>query len=191
MVRNIFSVEGKRDLVLAQLLGPAFGKHRIEEKTFPDLKDITAPRVDVGLKVKVDSLGQVEGTRMSVPLKFVQFPILMQLLGVARLEKRQHDLVLMNPLSLSTKAVVRIPEGWTVAKLPDPKEIVVPFARFTVSARAEGNTVLFERDVSFTRNRVGTEEYAAFRDFLDKANASMTEKLVLEKAPGAPAGGGR
>ena len=188
MARSLFSVEGKRDLVLAGLLGQSFGKHKIEKKEFPDLKDIGEPKVEIGLDVRVDGLGQVQGNRMTLPVKFVDFGILAQLQGLAALEKREHDMVLMNPMSFTVRANIKLPEGWTVATLPDARTIESPFAKFVVSCKAEGGSILLDRTVQFTKHRVASEMYPQFREFVSKANAAMTEKIVLEKAaaPDAP-----
>lgn len=187
--RSMFSVEGKRDLVLKQMLGPAFGAHTIESAEFPDLKDISLPEVAFWLKVKLDRFGQVEGNRMTIPVKFIQFGFLPFFARNAALETREHDLVLLNPFSLTTKAVLKVPEGWRVASLPDSRDVRSPFARFAVSSRAEGDTVTFERTVEASANRIPKDGYAAFRDFVAKANNALTEKIVLERvaAPATPA----
>ena len=191
--RSFFSVEGKRPLALQQLLGPAFGKNEIVASTFPDLADIGSPEVKIGLTLKVARLGQVEGGKMSIPVKFIQFPLLQQLAGISSIEKREHDLVLMNPLALTTRAVVRIPEGWKVSSLPGDRDVDTPFGRFSVKAREEDGAVVFERNVAFKTHRLGTGEYPAFRDMVAKANNSLTEKIVLERVAAegaAPAEGG-
>jgi tetratricopeptide (TPR) repeat protein len=198
LARDRFSVEGKRDLALQKLLGPTFGKHTVVEKTFPDLKDITSPEVEVGLRLRVDRLGEIEGDRMSVPVKFVVFPLFLQLAQVSALEKREHDLVLPNPVEFRVRATVRVPEGWKVSRLPEGRSVETPFARFRVSVKAEGGVVTYERDVALTANRVAREKYPEFRDLVAKVNASFTEKIVLERAtapdapaaPAAPAGQG-
>ncbi len=187
MARSMFSVEGKRDLVLQQLLGPAFGKHAIETMDFPDLKDISSPEVTLGMRLRLERLGQVEGNRMTVPMKFIQFGFLPFFARLSALEKREHDLVLMNPFSLTVRAVVKVPEGWRIASLPDARDLRTPFARFTVTAKEEGGSVAFERTLSVTANRVPRDEYPAFRDMVAKANNALTEKIVLERAAAAPA----
>ncbi len=198
MARSLFSVEGKRPLVLQGMLGQSFGKHSIVETRFPDLADIGSPEVEVGLKFRVDGLGVVEGGRMSVPVKFIQFGVLQQFGRVAATEKREHDLVLMNPMAFTERAVVRVPEGWKVASVPGDRSIETPFGRFVVKAKAEGDAVSFERTTALTAHRLETEDYAAFRDMVAKATNALTEKIVLERAAapeaapaeGAPPEGG-
>ncbi len=194
--RQLFSVEGKRALALAQVLGPSFGKHKIEESVFPDLKDISSPAVEIGLKVRVDKVGQVEGSKMTVAIKFVQlFPVGQMFTALSALQKREYDMVLLNPISFTEKAAYRVPEGWTVSKIPDPKTLETPFARFTVSSEAKDGVVTYRRTVQLLKNRIGKEEYPAFREMAAKMNAALTEKIVLEKAaapaeaPAAPAPG--
>ena len=192
-IRNAFSVEGKRDLVLQGILGPSFGKNTVQEKTFPDLKDITDPSVEVGLKIHVDRFGEADGDRLSLPLQFVNLPVFAGLARFTSLEKREYDLVLAGPVGLRVRAVIRVPEGWKVAKLPDERNLETPFAKFRVSAKADGGTVVFEREAMLTANRVSRDRYADFRDLVAKVNASITEKIVLERAapavPDAPPGG--
>jgi hypothetical protein len=189
--RQNFSVEGKRQIELSKILGASLGKHSIERAEFPDLKDLSSPEVEVGLKVRLDSYAQADGARMTVPVKFVQvFPVAMILSRLAALEKREHDMVLFNPISIQEKAVYAIPEGWRVAKLPDAKDVTTPFARFRVEVAEEGGAIRFEREFRFTSNRVPKDQYAAFRGLITRANSALTEKIVLEKAAagdGAPA----
>jgi tetratricopeptide (TPR) repeat protein len=194
--RQQFSVEGQRKIELSKMLGQSLGKHSIEEATFPDLKDISSPTVEVGLKVKVDKLGSVEGSTMTVPARFVQtIPIGMFFQRLASLPKREHDMVLFNPISLSEKATYRIPEGWTVSKLPDSRDLTTPFARFKVTVESKDGAIRYERLLQLTKNRIPKEQYEEFRAMVGKVSAAMTEKIVLEKAaapaepPPAPAGG--
>jgi tetratricopeptide (TPR) repeat protein len=190
--RQMFSVEGKRALLLNQILGPSFGKHKVEESTFPDLKDISSPRVDVGLKVHVDKIGQVEGSKMTIAVKFVQlFPVGMMFQQLSALPKREYDMVLLNPISFTDRATYRLPEGWKVSKLPDSKDLATPFARYTVAVEEKDGVVTFRRTMQLLKNRIEKEEYAAFRELGSKINASQTEKIVLEKvaAPAAPPAG--
>lgn len=135
---------------------------------------------------------------MSVPVKFIQFGVLQQFGRVAATEKREHDLVLMNPMAFTERAVVRVPEGWKVASVPGDRSIETPFGRFVVKAKAEGDAVSFERTTALTAHRLETEDYAAFRDMVAKATNALTEKIVLERAAapeaapaeGAPPEGG-
>jgi hypothetical protein len=191
MARQQFSVEGKRALALAQILGPTFGKHKIEESKFPDLKDISSPAVEVGLKVHVDKVGQVDGSKMTIAAKFVEMiPMGQVFLRLSSLKEREYDMVLLNPVSFSEKADYRVPEGWTVSKLPDSKTIETPFARYSISVEAKDGVVHYRRSMQLLKNRIEKEEYAAFREMAPKINASMTEKIVLEKtAAPAPAPG--
>jgi tetratricopeptide (TPR) repeat protein len=191
MARNMFSVEGKRGLVLAQILGPSLGKHKVESSTFPDLKDISAPEVAVGLKVGVEGLGKLEGgTKMAVPLRFVQvFPVGMIFGQITALKEREHDMVLFNPLGLRERATYRIPGGWKVAKLPDARNVETPYGRYRLSVEAKDGTVVVDRDLALLKNRITREEYPSFREMAATITASLTEKILLEKIEGgAPAG---
>jgi tetratricopeptide (TPR) repeat protein len=212
MARGMFSVEGQRKIELSKILGNSLGKHEIQEATFPDLKDISSPTVDVGLKVHVDKLGQVDGSKMTVGARFVQlFPMSMFFAQLASLKEREHDMVLLNPISFTEKATYVVPAGWTVSKLPDSKNVEASFARYTISVEAKDGRIRYERTLQLTKNRIPKEQYAEFRSLVSKVNASLTEKIVLEQtavpaevpapapapAPGTPpveggkAGGGK
>jgi len=159
--RQQFSVEGKRDLELSKILGQSMGKHKVESSTFPDLKDITSPSVEVGLKVHVDRVGQVDGSKMTIAVKFVQlFPVGQMFAFLSSLPKREYDMVLLNPVSFTENAVYRIPEGWTVSKIPDSKTLEAPFARFTIAAEAKDGAVHYRRTMQLLKNRIEKEEYA-------------------------------
>ena len=131
---------------------------------------------------------------MTIAAKFVEmFPMGQVFLRLSSLKEREYDMVLLNPISFSEKAVYRVPEGWTVSKIPDSKTLETPFARYVIAVESKDGVVTYKRTVQLLKNRIAKEEYAAFREMAPKINASLTEKIVLEKtaAPAeAPAPGG-
>ncbi len=181
MARGQFSVEGNRKQNLQEMLAPAFGSLEIEDMRFPDLKDITAPAVEVGVTLKAKKYGQGDGSKISLPVKFVDL-FFGQLGMLAAMQKREHDLVFINPISFDTTATIAVPAGWNVASLPDAKSLETPFARFSVEVRESDGKVLFTRKIALLRNRVSKEEYGGFREMVTAVNNAASQKIVLEKA---------
>jgi len=183
-----FSVEGKRPEELKKMLGAAFGEFTLGETSFPNLKDITSPVVDIGVDFQAARLGKVEGNRMSVPMKSTM-DFAGQLGMLASLKEREHDLVFINPLLFTAKWVFTPPEGWKVAKLPAGRSVESPIGAFLVTVKEEGGKVVVERTVRLDTNRITKEQYGKFREMVSTANSSSSEKLVLERTA-APADGG-
>jgi tetratricopeptide (TPR) repeat protein len=181
--RNMFSVEGKRNLRLEEILGPNFPKLKLGETSFPDLKDLSDPVVVIGAKFE-SAWAERDGDRMSLPVKFVE---LFNLAGLAGLETREHDIVIMNPLSTHARATVELPEGWKVSRLPEARELDSPFLAYRVTAREEGGKIRFERTFTLKSNRIPRDQYARFREIIAAMGQSATEKIVLEKVAAAPA----
>ncbi|MHC4923244.1 MAG: DUF3857 domain-containing protein, partial [Planctomycetota bacterium] len=176
--RSWFSVEGKRELVLQQMLGAVFGKHTIEKTEFPDLKDLSSPRVDVGLELKVDKYGRGDENKMTVPLKFLE---MINLAGLTSLEKREHDIVYLNPVTFSVTANVKVPEGWKASKVPDAKSMETDFGKLNVTVEQKDGTIAYTRTFVVSKNRVPSDDYAEFRKWVTTTNNAAAETVVLER----------
>ena len=77
--------------------------------------------------------------------------------------------------------VFTMPDGYTVESMPESTSLSLPFARFSSSVSAEGNTITITYDYLIRR---GTYPGAAelFHEFEKKVGEAYTRKMVLKKA---------
>lgn len=103
----------------------------------------------------------------------------------ASMPQRTHALVLGPPshyrerrtLALGTLRAAEVPRGGVVES---------PFGRLSVRYTTTGSNVVIETELLMTRARVEVSEYRAFREFSERADALLRERVVVS---GVVAGG--
>ena len=108
----------------------------------------------------------------------------------ARLSQRQHDLVIGYPWTQDERVVTRLPDGWTVGRLPAARDVRSAFGRFTLTAAAsaDGKEVSVTAHLTVDRHRVARADYPAFREFCAQVDAAVAEELIV-RAPLLEVGG--
>jgi hypothetical protein len=180
-VRNMFSVEGQRPLVLQQFMVMAFGKAELVANDFDDLKDLSKPDVSFRVTAKVPGFAKAAGEARTLPTQFLDFAKSLFTMWVGR-PVREHDLLVYG-LSMHTKATYRLPEGWTVEAAPQDSELSAPAFSFTSKATTSGSTLVLERTASVLKPRVSKADYAAFREAVTKASSASSQTWKVKRAP--------
>ena len=80
-------------------------------------------------------------------------------------------------MALGTLRATEVPRGGVVES---------PFGRLSVRYTSAGNSVVIETELQVTRTRVEVSEYRAFREFSERADALLRERVVVS---GVVAGG--
>ena len=169
-VRQQFSVEGQRPILLNGLASRFFGKAKLVSHDFEDLKDLSQARTSFRLKVEIDSFVKDDDTLVTTFLDMFA-----QIVRVARRPAREHDLVVGNPVSFNTHATYELPEGWTVAVPPADGDVETPEATFRTRATQDGRVLTLSRRIELRSTRVRKAAYPAFRAALNKA-ASLNQQ---------------
>ena len=191
-MRQMFSVEGQRTLVLQQVFR-SFGKLTIADSKFDDLKDFKKPESSFRVTIEIAKFVQGSGDALTLPTAFVDASG-----GLKRLvgrPTREHDLMMSTAMSFSIEADYELPPGWTVTAPPENAKIELHSASFVSTASSDGSKLHLFRDMRMLGERVTVADYAAFRDAVIKAGAltqqqwkvKKGEAPVAPKAPGAPA----
>lgn len=186
-IRGAFSVEGQRKLFLQGMLTRVFGKMKLEEFEFDDLKDLSRPAASVRVTVDVPQFAKAAGESFTLPASFLD--VMGQLGGGIDRPLREHDLILGNPSGFRIDATYVLPPGWTVETPPENATIEVAGAKFTTKAEQQGASLRLSRAVEMQATRVKKDEYGAFRDAVGRAMALGGQSWKVRKgaAPAEPA----
>ena len=191
-LRNQFSVEGQRPLILQQLFARVLGKLKITEQSFDDLKDLSKPEASFRVTFEVEKFARGSGDTRTLPTGF--FDIAGQFLrGMSMLKTREHDLVLSSVMNFRTEADYELPAGWSVEAAPENAALTIKSAGFSSEANADGTKLRLVRDMKLTGERVKAAEYPEFRETALKAAAVSQQQWKIKvaaapaPAPAAPA----
>jgi transglutaminase-like putative cysteine protease/Tfp pilus assembly protein PilF len=97
----------------------------------------------------------------------------------AKLSSRKYDLVLGYPFRTEERVTVRIPDGWTVKRLPEARVVTTPFARFELKVQAKDGQISVEGELEVNKHRIAVADYAAFRAFCGEVDAIVGQELVI------------
>ncbi len=101
----------------------------------------------------------------------------------ARLSRRKHDLVLSYPWQHEEVLTFRVPEGWHVARAPEPRREEAAVGTFTLEVEPveQGRAIRVRSAMDVTDHRISPDEYDGFRRFLRAVDAALGQRLVLRK----------
>lgn len=189
-MRGQFSVEGQREKTLQRMFAGLFGKLELKKFEFGDLKDLARPEVSFKVTLDLTALGKKSGDTFTLQTGFLEQGLNQVLRGAAMLPQREHDLILINPLSTNVKAAWILPPGWSVEAKPEDADVATPVGSFRGKATQDGSTVRLERRLELTGTRLKPSDYAAFRESVNRTTAVSAQnwkvKPGAEPAPAAP-----
>jgi hypothetical protein len=98
---------------------------------------------------------------------------------LARTETREHAFDLGATTRYVEDRTIRIPAGHDVAALPEGGRLESPFGVFALTVTREARSVSVHSELTLARDRVEASEYAAFRAFVQRADAILRQRLTL------------
>jgi hypothetical protein len=179
-IRRQFSVSGQRPNRLNELASHFFGRAKLLDHDFDDLKDLSQPRTSFRMKLEVASFVRDDDTLATTFLDIVS-----SVVAVARRPEREHDLLLGNPVSFTTRATYELPEGWTVVSPPEDGDVEVPAVLYRSRATQDGRMLELSRRAELRVPRVTKEAYPAFRAALNKAASLHQQRWKVKRNGGA------
>jgi hypothetical protein len=183
-IRRQFSVEGQRGLLLQGMLAQVFGRAKLLDHEFSDLKDLEGSSEWIKVRTEVNGFAKESGGSFDLPTTFLQ-----TFGGLGRIMSRparEHDLVVTNPLSFRTKVKYELPEGWASEAPPKDTELVLDEASFSSKATTQGTTLELSRELALRTPRVSKDAYGAFRKAFVDANAALSQTWKVKAAAAAP-----
>jgi tetratricopeptide (TPR) repeat protein len=186
--RQIFSVEGQRARIIQMLFTRLFGKLSVQKVEFDDLKDLAQPWESFRVTLDVPAFAKKDGDAFTLPTTFLDGQVAEGMKGAASRPEREHDLLLGMPQSMNVKLSYVLPDGWTVDAKPEDADISLEAGAFRSKSALEGRELRLDRTYEFTASRVKREQYAAFRDAVNRMAATAAQRFKVRPgaAPAAP-----
>ena len=147
-----------------------------------DLRDLTAA---AGLEFGYDApeLGVVQGEMMVLHLPAPPF-------GFSSLpyfpdqENREYDFVADGPFTLVREYKIELPEGWSVAYMPEHESIECGFGRWMIDCTRSDDGILLRRSLTVSASVVKLEGYPEFRQFFQGFTLPRQSLILLERTGG-------
>ncbi len=176
--RGRYHAEGTRRERATQDLSRVFGAVEIgKDPASLVVKDSDDVEKAITLEVKGRAAvaARKEGDALSVPaaasLELVS--------TLATLSSRKMPLV-VGGLSLSEEErTIKLPAGMKVRRLPDAVSIDNAYGTVQVDAKQEGGKVVIKSRMLLKKPRIQPAEYAGFREFCQKADDALSQRVVV------------
>jgi transglutaminase-like putative cysteine protease len=137
------------------------------------VKDLRSP-AQLSAKVASKTLARVEGgdLRLKLPSDFA-------VRGLFALSTRRHPLVLGAPSQSVTQVTLEVPEGYAVSRAPADAEVKAACMTFSRKLQVNGSKVVAELRGRFLCERIGADEYSAYRAQAEDMSRLLDEELVM------------
>src|SRR5262249_166503 len=99
--------------------------------------------------------------------------------SVASLSSRQNDVIVGALTSSEEERTIRLPAGTKVRRLPTAAKVTSNFGSAEIAVSSESNKVVITRKLALSKSRIAPSEYAAFRDFCQKVDDALSQRLVV------------
>ena len=147
-----------------------------------DLTDLTAPVV-VSQEIDAPDFAVPQGDMMVV--RVPPFPYEFAATGVVpTLSERKFPFEYPCEVDNRLEVTIRVPQGYDVARIPDPVSVSTPVAEFDLACRwnAEQRTIVWQLDTAVRSRRIEVADYAAFKAGHDAVTAPKNRLVLLKKA---------
>ncbi len=176
--RSRYQPEGKRRERAAEDLATFFGAVELgKDASAVGVRDVADVEKPLGLsaKGKAPAYARREGDALSVPVA----SSLALMSSVATLSTRKMDLVLGALSSSNEVRVTTFPAAAKVVRAPASTKVESPFGSALVDVKIEAGKVTVTSKFQLTRSRVSASDYKAFREFCEKVDAALEQRLVI------------
>jgi tetratricopeptide (TPR) repeat protein len=164
-----------RDAIETRLLGSALRGVELKKYEITGVDDPDAP-IRISTTSRVRAFAQrIGGTLVLQPPNFG--PRLSQF---ATLPARQTPIVLVESVSQSLRLSIELPAGASVQAAPAPQRIENGERRVEVADSGGGGTLVLDRRITLPAGRVQPGEYAAFLDFVRRADEVLAGSLRVK-----------
>jgi len=180
--RRAYQAEHDRRALLEQAFSRTFPGLRVDRVEVSDLGRIEEP-VQLRFTLSAPRYAQPDGEGLRFT-PFGQSAVYTE--SFAPLSSRRYDLVLGEPWEARFTYRYKLPKGWHPVEIPEPARLQAAFGSFEVTVRADGDGLVAQGQVVFSRSRISVADYAAFRDFLGRLDRALARPIRVGPARGAP-----
>lgn len=174
--RETYEAEGTRKERLERSLRAGFPGLELIEQQFVGLDDReVSPRYTY--RATVPRFADVQDTTLTIA------PAMLGELtrAFARTPTRQYLLDLGGTAGSLETRVLRLPEGFRAKELPENGEARSRFGVLSIAVEQSGATVTVKTKFELAIDRVAPSEYAEFRQWVQRADVMLRQRVVLER----------
>lgn len=175
--RARYASEGTRRERATQDLTSFFGPVELGKEAFSvkNVNDVELPII-LSAKGRAPTYARHEGTALSM---YVTSNVNL-LESAASVSSRKTDLVIGALSTSKEERTIRLPAGAKVIRAPEDAKVESPFGSAVLTIKQENGRLVATSQLALTRSRITPSEYVAFREFCQKVDAALGQKLVIE-----------
>ncbi len=172
--RSTYQAEGTRADRFERALRGLFPGLELASQEFSDLDDYAIPvRVRYRARVPQMAIVDADGLRLGAT-------VLDDLTRtLARTATRRHALDLGGRSSYAEERRVRVPAGYRVTTSPAGGEATSPYGALRMAVSQEGRDIVARTELTLDRDVIPADEYAAFRQWVERADQILRQRIVL------------
>lgn len=153
---------------------------RVVVQRCTDPVDFSGP-VQVDCEYAAAGFALGEGPRRYLALPLMQTPLgdrtIYDLFGTTGLKERKYAVKLLATRLVRLEESVRLPEGWTVVRRPEPVRLDGPAAALHFDIEAAPGEIRYTCELRIKRWQVPPAEYANFKEVMDKLQ-ELTGRVI-------------
>lgn len=177
-IRYQFQSAESRAERMAEALAGIFPGLEVDGVEAPGLAEIGKP-VELGARLSVPTWARAEGQGRRFHALGRTFGFAPGLAGQAQ---RRHELVLEVPTTEVHHLEYTLPSGHRFAHTPADKRIDTPVGKFSLQVTATDDGATVDTELVLPKDRIAPADYAAFRDFLRRVDASLEQTFEVVPA---------
>lgn len=172
--RAQYAAEGTRGDRFERRLRAIFPGLVLESQEMENLDDLEAP-IGLSYRARVPQFGRRDGGDLVVPSTVLDDLTR----AMARNPARRHPLDLGGTSSYLEERVIRAPAGFTLGEVPAGGEARSDFGSLSMTVEQNGREVTTRTEFSITQDRISPDDYPAFRQWVERADAILRPRVHL------------
>jgi cellulose synthase operon protein C len=174
--RSTFQATGTQRDRLERQLSSSFPGLSLERHTFTGLDDIERD-VTLSYALKAPLLARPEGSELRIPGSAMGDLVR----ELASTPTRRYALDLGVPRAYREQRTIHAPSGYLVRATPEGGEVKSRFGTLSVKHVQRGGDVVVSTTFSLDVKQVEPKDYAAFRSFVEQADALLRQRIAFTK----------
>ncbi len=143
-----------------------------------EMKNLQQPEKELELRYSFNVRRMARKQFGSLRIEGVFFPLNLAM-GYIRVPTRKFDLMINGVNSGLTTAVIELPPGWVLSKIPQNRRIESPYGNYRFEVSAEGNILTMRRDFTVPVQKIPPEQYFDFYRFCSTIDGLEQAETVL------------
>ena len=172
--RDRYEAAGTRDDRFERQLATLFSGADLQSQQFSNLANREAP-IHFTYRATVPQMARRDGTELRLEATVIGDLVR----SLARTPTRRYPLDLGGTSSYVEQRVVRLPAALRVTEMPAGGEANSPFGKLTLTVEQSAGGLTARTELELTRDRVSAEEYPAFREWVERADVILRQRIGI------------